>query len=116
MVFLIQEGGAGVLKLEGYMGVERAADLKESILHALGSAERLYVDVENITSLDLSCLQVLCSAHRTAVSMNKEFAIKGTLPEVFTEVAESSGFMLQKGCTKETEGTCLWVRDSRGHI
>jgi anti-anti-sigma factor len=116
MKFNVQEPGeAGVLKLDGDLTVERADELKEALLEAIRSVNKVFYNVEGVTSVDLACLQLLCSAHRTAASMNKEFAEQGSRPEVFEEVIESAGFARHMGCTEQTRQNCLW-RIEAGNI
>jgi anti-anti-sigma factor len=115
MQFNVQEQGErGVLVLEGDLNVEHAGELKKTLLDALNSVRQVSFDVEKLTSLDLSCLQLLCSAHRTASLMGKELIQTGNSPVELEETIKSAGYPRTIGCTEDMANDCLWIR--RGKI
>jgi anti-anti-sigma regulatory factor len=110
MRFKVQEKGKrGVLFMEGDLTVTRAEELKNALLDALKRVQHVHFNLEKATAVDLSCLQLLCSAHRTAALMNKEFSQSGGNSEAFIKTVTSAGYPRSIGCTEIMAKGCLWI-------
>lgn len=97
------------LVLNGNLTISRARATRDELHKALKNTQHVELDVESAEEVDLSFLQLLCSAHRTSLSLNKTLLIKGTIPEVFNKSIEDNGFMRQRGCLLDSTNTCLWI-------
>jgi ABC-type transporter Mla MlaB component len=104
-----KSGKAGVLKFEGEVTVQQAEEIKDKLMQALGRVENIYVDISKVSEADLSLLQLMCSAHRTAVTMHKGFHISGPVPEYLRQLAEMAGFRRDRSCRLDSTKTCIWV-------
>jgi anti-anti-sigma regulatory factor len=100
----------GRLILNGEMGIQHAAALKDQLLNVQESVEHLDLDVQSVTGLDVSALQILCSAHRSFMKLRKEITFAGPLPPVWTDFMEVAGFARGKGCSVDSNSTCLWMK------
>jgi len=100
----------GRLILNGEMGIQQAAALKDQLLNVQESVEHLVLDVESVTGLDVSALQIFCSAHRTFIKLRKEITFAGPLPPAWTDFMEAAGFARGKGCSVDSGNTCLWMK------
>jgi hypothetical protein len=69
------------------------------------------VIVENITGIDISFPQLLCSAHRTAAARNKTLTVVGLAQEQLNTMLLRSGFSRKTGCQENTRTPCLWLND-----
>lgn len=103
-----QSGSACVLKLKGRCTVEHATELKTVLIDALYTQEHLVVTLDGVSDLDLSCLQVLCSAHGTSLKRNKRFILDGILPEAFKRIVEDAGYSRAVNCLDDPVTDCLW--------
>lgn len=101
--------GKSFLQLDGEINISRAAELKDALLESLEKAESVEVNLDNITGIDLSCLQLLCSAHRTASKEGKKITIKDPTLPLYVESRKNAGFMYSKPCRHVTTDDCLWV-------
>lgn len=63
----------GELVLSGELTLPYAAQLKTEILETMTEVQRLVVKFKDVTAADLSCLQLFCSAHRSAADQQKTF-------------------------------------------
>jgi len=108
---LEQSGKVAVLAVSGPVTVERACELKEILMKALHGADQVVFELEGMTQVDLSCLQMLCSAHRTATRLNKRITLGKVRPEVFSKAVECGGFERHTGCVLDTAKSCLWVKE-----
>ena len=57
---------AATVILEGEIDIEAAEELRSVILSALGSVDSVLVDLEKVTTVSLSCLELLCATHKSA--------------------------------------------------
>jgi anti-anti-sigma regulatory factor len=103
-----QAGQDGVLKLQGRCTIEQANELKEVLLRKIGEGEHVSVNLEQVSEIDLTLLQLLCAAHGTSLKLKKQFALDGPLPEIFVRAVRESGYCRATGCRRDTSGSCLW--------
>ncbi len=101
-------GDLGVLTLEGDLTIEQAVEIKKALITALGNTDRLIIDLEKVTNIDLTCLQLLCSAHRMSVRQNKRIMLSDKRSEAFGSSCQTAGFQRHTGCVLDTQETCLW--------
>jgi anti-anti-sigma factor len=105
-------GEMGVLTMDGELTIQRAAELKTALISSLASVEHLVLNLEKVAEVDLSCLQLLCSAHRTSVRSNKRLTWAGNRPESLARTVGDAGFVRHKGCVLDRDKSCLWVGGS----
>ena len=80
------------------------------LIKAIINVDQLTLEFGDVHEVDLSCLQLLCSVHRSAVRMNKRVAFSGQHPEVFDKVVREAGYTRTTGCHLDCFGSCLWVK------
>jgi len=110
-----QSGNKSVIMLEGDLTLPHAKALKDIFTKALQESDHVSVGLENVHNVDLSCLQLFCSAHRSAVRMKKQIMFHGNLPGVLKSAAEAAGYNRLKGCTLACEKSCLWMAMEGDH-
>jgi len=101
-------GGSGVLAVSGDLTIEFAAELKPALAAALNSGLPVVLDIVKATKADVSCLQLICSAHRAAIHAGKSLTLRNA-GEVFNQSLNDTGFLRHVGCSREAEDTCLWL-------
>jgi len=108
--------GAGkdkLVRFSGDLDIQRAGELRSTLLEALEMSEAVSLEFGECDKVDLSFVQMLCSAHRTAAKLHKLFRLNGSLPEEFLKAVEDAGYSRTSGCTYDRDGTCLWAGLSR---
>lgn len=105
-----KSGDVRTLVLEGDLTIQRAAEIKKAFDGSFDGVKKLVLNLEKVDEIDLSCLQIFCSAHRTSAKMEKELVIDGECPEVLKKVIESAGFTRQTGCSKDYQKSCFWIK------
>jgi len=103
------ESSTVVVSISGSMTVQYAGELKTALLTVLDSAEQIRLDVGNVTEVDLAGLQLLCSAHRTSVQLNKQFVFCDGYNEVVKKIGREAGFQRHVGCALDKGKSCIWV-------
>ena len=103
-----KSGSKGVLKLKGELTLLCAEDLKKALVRALKKVEHLVIDMQQVTEIDISCIQLFCSAHRTFIGKNRQLVIADTVSEGIKGSIVNSGFPNRARCLNEGESGCLW--------
>jgi anti-anti-sigma regulatory factor len=104
-----QSGDTRIVLLEGDLALPQAPEIRTAFMKALVEADDVLIRFENIRELDLSCLQLLCSAHRSAARLKKRLRFEGGVPKILSDVADTAGYSHLKGCKLDTENSCLWI-------
>jgi anti-anti-sigma regulatory factor len=89
---MVQSGETCVLKLKGRWTIERVRELKDLLLEALRGGAQIIVEMEEPMEVDLSFLQVLCSAHRSALKLGKRLVLHCKKSQSFGQVVRDAGF------------------------
>ncbi len=110
-VEMTRSAETNVLKLNGSWTIERANELKLALLEILNSCERMIIDLEGLTEVDLSSMQLFCSAHRTSLRDGKHLSFHEKKSEAFERLAHEAGFVRALGCHKDPNKECLWIGD-----
>ena len=97
-----------VLKFSGDLTIENTRELRQLLLAALDNLEEITLAFEDVTAVDLSFVQLLCAAHRTAVRADKIFQVAGSRPEILKAAVRETGFIRESGCVLDSQGSCLW--------
>ncbi len=96
--------------LDGDLTLQNAEDMRRALMKAIIASDNVTLTFNTVTDVDLSSLQLLCSAHRSAVRLNKRIAIRGEWPELFQRAVDEAGYARSTGCRLDCENSCLWVR------
>ena len=105
--FLLEDSARGkTLRVEGGLTIEHACSLKEILIEALEHTDHLEIDIRDITSVDLACLQVLCSAYKTFTESHKHLGMQNDPPEIFKKILFNAAID-RSIC--ETLFHCEWV-------
>jgi anti-anti-sigma factor len=111
MTFTVDDSQkAGLIIADGELTIQQAADFKDTLTKALSEVDRLEINFDTVTEIDLACLQLLCSAHKTCVKENKTMSITGRQSEALKKAINDAGYQRHKGCKAAGyNNQCLWV-------
>ena len=98
------------LSLSGEFGLLEAGRIKAELTQALASARRVIIDIQALSHIDISCLQLLHAAHQSALSAGKELVLSSRQPEVFMRQIVRSGLINQDGSDQKD---CFWNGEDR---
>lgn len=99
------------LSISEAMTIEDAANFKSALVEALAGGTQIKVNMNSVDSVDISCLQALCSAHRTALQGGKRLILCGDINDLMP-CLEDAGFPRHTGCHNHGEDVCLWHEDT----
>jgi len=99
-----------VLTLNGELTIQNAAVFRDVLLESLEKTGHLVLNLENVTEVDLSCLQLLCSAQMTTKEPDRRLTMDGGCPEAFRKAAAESGYLRDDVCKPSAcNKSCLWT-------
>ena len=98
------------LTLVGDLTIENAQELHQKLMTILDQTQQLTIAFEDVTAADLSLVQLLCSAHRTSVRAEKFLKLDQQRPEALRQVVREIGFLRDKGCALDSQGSCIWKK------
>jgi anti-anti-sigma regulatory factor len=101
----LDEGHAVILK--GELTIAHAEELKAVLSESLQGFSTIRIQFGDVDAVDLSCLQMLCSAHRTAAALSKVLTLEGEIPPMVRQAMKYTGFTRQKGCAFSPHTNCL---------
>jgi anti-anti-sigma regulatory factor len=107
-VNMIDNDNSAIIRVQGALSIQDSSALRGCLLEAFGSAESLLLDLTGAGAIDLACIQVLCSAHKTFSKAQKSIGIMGKLPEGIVR-SLSSVALVSDACDRESHGPCLWA-------
>jgi len=105
--------GTVTLQWSGDLTVRRIGELKAQVQGALSAATHVSIALAADAEVDMTVLQLLCSAHRTASRQGKRLTLGGEFPAQFMMVLNLAGFSRHIGCALDVCGSCLWTPVSR---
>jgi anti-anti-sigma regulatory factor len=85
-----------VLTMSGKLTVDSGKEIKKGLLEALGSGKDVVLELKDITEIDLSFIQILCAAHRTAKRRSNSLKVGTPAPDIFMKTVEDSGFSIHE--------------------
>jgi anti-anti-sigma regulatory factor len=104
-----QSGNKSVITLEGDLTLPHAETLRGILTQALQESDDVTIAIVTVHNVDLSCLQLLCSAHRSAMRLKKQITFIGSPPQVFNDAVETAGLACVAGCKLGSGHSCLWM-------
>ena len=106
----VKESGTKDVLLSGSLSLGSAAEIRNQLLIALDEADTVNIMLQDVEDIDLSLIQILCSAHRSAHARGKSFIMPESLPDMFTQVIEDAGFKGHIGCSNSGAEGCVWKK------
>ncbi len=87
-----------VLTFSGGLTLPNASKIRAALLAAIECGEDVTVECARVTAVDLSGLQLLCSAYRTADERGRKLTLKPPFPTVLLDVITELGFTREGRC------------------
>lgn len=103
-------GDKADLTISGTLSVENAATLHQTLRELNETVTDVSIDMAEVEGADIACIQLLCSAHRSAVRRGSSFVLHGCSGG-FAHSLELHGCQRHVACGRSKDGTCLWLHD-----
>ena len=109
MFEIAESGDQGTITVRGAITIACACEFRDALIHIQDRWSSLDVNLDGVTEIDVTGMQLLCSAHRTAVKLDKRLALIGQMAESVYKTAFNAGFLREQACTMGGEHGCLWA-------
>jgi ABC-type transporter Mla MlaB component len=100
--------GSQTFALAGSPGVRDAARLAGELQQALSGPGPLAIDCTNLAEIDLSIVQLLVAAHKTAAASGKPLRLIASAGGPLPALLRQTGFVSPDGIALTPEGS-LWI-------
>ncbi len=97
------------LAITGAMSIAYAAELLPALIEALDAAPVLHLDLSGVDEFDAASLQLVCSAHRTALREGKKLFIHGIDREPLLSTITRAGYIRDDCCHPLNSTPCILV-------
>ena len=104
---LSPDGSTLQISAAGRLAIDTAAELHGLLLEET-TATNILLDVSGIEEIDLAGMQLICSACRTALGVQKRFNFSGCMPPDVKKAIETVGLQRQSTCKHNTDLPCIW--------
>lgn len=95
------------LRVAGSATIASVQQFREALSEAVKQYPNLCVDCAEVTEADCSCLQLLCSAHRSCQTLR----LTPATHQALSAVIEAAGFERLRGCClADDKESCIWIR------
>ncbi len=110
------DGRQTTLIFSGALDLPNACKAHQALSEAIRNYTHVVVYIKQAEGIDLSFLQLICSAHRTATSQKKHFSLALEGNDSLKEVLILIGFDRHCGCGSDETEPCIWqTAASRGN-
>jgi anti-anti-sigma regulatory factor len=87
-----KSGNHVLLSIKGELVLNHANELKTALMDALSKSKKIFIEFSDIKAVDFSCLQLLCSAQKSAELQNKFITIRSQIPGILNKALLDMGF------------------------
>ncbi len=88
-----KRGGRNTLCVSGSLTVRYISEFRERLLKLCDQDRDIVLNVQDVTEVDLSGLQVLCSAGKSLKEQGRKMIIDSGCPDVLLKTVEDAGYM-----------------------
>jgi len=105
---LASDGSTATLVLRGALNIETAAELQRTLHEAFAESPLVLLDTRQLEELDVSILQTICSACKSAAASKRRFVLEGELPTCMKALAEGIGAHMESPCRQNNNEPCVF--------
>jgi anti-anti-sigma regulatory factor len=110
---LAADGSTATLVLSGALNIETAAEFQRTLNEAILESSLVLLDARRLEELDISILQVICSACKTAAASKRRFIPEGELPACMKALNSGIGVSMELPCRQNNNESCVFFGGAR---
>lgn len=104
----VRENGEIIITSGDRLTIETAGDFSRILREALETSNNVVIEFEPAVEIDITGVQILCSACKSAAQSGKTFSYHGLQPPALTEIITCSGAERHVVCKHNNNSTCIW--------
>lgn len=105
---IAEDGSSVSLILQGAFSIENASDLRAACLESFEASSTVALNASMVESMDLTAVQVICSACKTAAAQGILFTPEKQLPDCLVTLGSSIGAQVGAVCHQNKNAACAW--------
>jgi anti-anti-sigma regulatory factor len=105
---IAEDGSRVTLALHGALNIENVSDLHAAFVESFEAFPTVALNASDVKSLDLTVIQIICSACKTAAARNLSFTLEEQLPECLTALGSTVGAQIGAICHQNKNAACAW--------
>jgi len=104
----VRENGEIIITSGDRLTIENAADFSRIIREAFEASRTVSLEFEPSVEIDITGVQILCSACKSAAQSGATFMFHGASPQGLADITASSGAERRTVCKHNNNSTCIW--------
>jgi anti-anti-sigma regulatory factor len=104
----VRENGEIIITSGDRLTIETSAEFSRIVLEALETSRNVEIEFDPTIELDLTGMQILCSACKSAAQSGKTFSCHGPQPQALADIIASSGAERYAACKHNNKSNCIW--------
>lgn len=103
-----RENGEIIISSGSRLTIDSIADFVALVREGLHQSNRVAIEFEPEMDIDVTGIQAVCSACKSAAAEGKVFSYYGQLPQALTDMISICGTGRNSICKQNNDSTCLW--------
>lgn len=103
-----RENGSIVITSGDRLTIENAGVFTQLVREALEASQNVTLEFEADVEMDITGVQVLCSACKSAAAAGTSFSYRGPLPQGMADIIIASGAERHALCKHNNDSNCIW--------
>jgi ABC-type transporter Mla MlaB component len=104
------EQNKDTVSVSGSLTVEHATEMKVALQNAFKpGVQNIILSLGTVTKADLTFFQLLCSAHKTAMTDGKSFIVEQFHQDILIRAHDAMGFTRCHGCVLDKTKSCVLI-------
>jgi len=107
------DGSGATVTIGGSLNIEEAVELHRALTEALAEAPLVVLDARHLEELDITILQTLCSACKSAAADGRALRFEGDPPACMKALNSGIGAHMGTPCRKNNDQPCIFFGGAR---
>ncbi len=104
----VRENGEIIITSGDRLTIETAGEFSRIMTDALAASKNVAIEFDPEVEMDITGVQILCSACKSAARSGKTFSYHGLQPQALANIIISSGAERRSVCKYNNDSTCIW--------
>lgn len=104
----VSENGDTIVTSGVRLTIETAGDFSKILRESLETSNNVVLEFDTEVEIDITAIQILCSACKSAASSGKTLSFSGLRPQSLLDLITISGVGRNAICKYNNNSTCIW--------
>lgn len=104
----VRENGDIIITSGDRLTIENASDFSRVVREALEESAVVSIQFEPDVEIDITGMQIICSACKSAAAGGRIFSFRGAAPPALSDIIRSSGAERHAACKYNNDSSCIW--------